>query len=261
MSDGVKKSIKRYSKNMDHQFWIFFIYLIFCIIVLLWYILSSHETYKITTKPVFQYRLGEFDEPNYPPRLIASFLSPEEVRFLIEESDREGFQISKIEDQKADMSVRQSDTCWLYPQRLPILQAIYDRVLQIPELRTEESTDYIMEPCQIVRYGIGGHYREHYDQCYEKKPYCIQQIRDFNGPRKWTLIMYLTDDFEGGETYFNNLNQHVRARSGDALLFHGLTLDNTRVHPSSLHQGIPISNGEKRIANIWIHYTGVQAEE
>jgi len=246
---------------MKRALWFFlgFLFLsIFLLCALLLYP-SSAERFS-TAPPSFQFRLGDPDEPNHAPRLLSSFLSPEEVRLLIQESDRVGFNASKIEDHKENTSIRQSETCWLYPADSPTLRSIYERVLTIPELQAADDKDYVLEPCQIVRYGPGGHYREHYDQCYDQKPYCIQQMKDFRGPRKWTLIMYLTDDFEGGETYFNNLNRHVRARAGDALLFHGLTLDNTRVHPSSLHQGMPLTRGEKRIANIWIHYTGVRIE-
>lgn len=231
--------------------------IIFFIIGLI--LLFYHESFE-SFIPTFLYRVGDIYEPNYPPRLISGFLSPEEVHLLIQESDRTGFDPSRIENNKENSNIRRSETCWLYPDKIPALQEIYDRVRQLPEL-TNEPDAYTFEPCQIVKYGPGGHYREHYDQCFDRQSYCINQMKDYGGPRKWTLIMYLTDDFDGGETYFNNLNQHVRAKAGDALLFHGLTMDNTRIHPASLHQGVPITRGEKRIANIWIHYTNIIIED
>ena len=216
------------------------------------------ETYtcKKKMKQRFKFKLADARQMNHEPRLLSGFLSAEEVKVLIEESDQQGFHTSMVEDNKKDNKVRVSETCWLYPNKIPVLAKIYERVLALPYIQDEDE-EYYTEPLQVVKYGTGGHYSSHYDQCYDNLPYCKKQMSDFNGPRKWTLIIYLTDDYEGGETFFPYLNRHVKGKSGDALLFHSLTMDNTMVHPLSLHQGSPVSNGEKRIGNVWIRTNSV----
>lgn len=205
----------------------------------------------------FQYCLGDADEPNYPPRLLRQFLTRQEISKLLEHSHTQGFGTSLVGDDSKDTSVRRSETCWLDPSDHPWLDEIYVRVRSIPELmedQTQNHVEYDFEPCQIVRYEPGGFYDEHYDQCYSNEPYCVRQVKQYGGPRKWTLIMYLTDDFDGGETYFTNLKHAVRPAAGDAILFNSLTLDNRFVHPMSLHQGCPVLQGQKYIANIWVRH-------
>ena len=221
-------------------------------------VIKKIKKIKKKQKPRFKFKLSDPRQMMPEPRLLTGFLSEEEVNALIEESDKHGFHISMVEDNRQDKKVRVSETCWLYPDKIPTLAKIYQRVLALPYIQSNnEEEQYTLEPLQVVKYGSGGHYSSHYDQCYDDMPYCKKQMKDFNGPRKWTLIMYLTDEYDGGETYFPNLNRHIKGQKGDALLFHTLTMDNTMVHPLSLHQGSEVSNGEKRIANVWIRTNAV----
>lgn len=229
-------------------------------LILLLLFLSRRKKEPWTPAPrVFEYKLGHVSEYNPEPRLIRDFLSQEEVDMLVRESDAKGFHHSLIEDNKEHDHIRKSETCWLYPADSEILRKIYQRVLALPELQEEDEETLTMEPCQVVRYQPGGHYMGHFDQCHDKSPYCVHQIQENNGPRKWTLLMYLCDDFEGGETRFIHLRRDYKGNRGDALLFHSLTPDNLRVHPLSLHQGTAVMQGEKRIANIWVRTKTVSA--
>ena len=229
--------------------------IMFTLIFLLWgaYVLYGRGA----CRPVFRFRLGDADEPNYGPRVIPGFVSREEIAKILSTSQKRGFAKSLVGNDAEDLSTRKSMTCWLDPTEHPWLQDIYTRVRSIPELAEDQATNssrYEYEQCQVVRYEPGGFYEEHYDQCHTDEAYCARQVAQFGGPRKWTLIIYLTDDFDGGETYFNKMKLGIRPSAGDAILFHGLTSDNQYVHPLSLHQGRPVLRGEKYIANIWVHH-------
>lgn len=200
----------------------------------------------------FTFQLGGEDEPYPPPRILCGFLTQEERQWLIDESGRQGFTTSLVGGDTENLAFRRSETCWLNPDDHPRLRAIYDRVLALPELRALPNC--VLESCQIVRYRPNGYFHAHYDQCCEDTPYCKEEIRRFGAPRGLTLIFYLNDDFKGGETQFANLYQTVCGRAGDAVLFHSLTADGRRVHPASLHQGLPVIEGEKWIANVWVRY-------
>ena len=237
----------------------FFMTVLIFLLILKQYPEQREKERWIQPPRVFEYKLGDPNEYNPEPRLIRNFLSQEETEALVRESDAKGFHNSLVEDQKEKNHIRKSETCWLYPKDSEILRKIYHRVLTLPELREDDEDSFSMEPCQIVRYRPGGHYIGHYDQCHLKSPYCVQQIEEHHGPRKWTLIMYLCDEFDGGETKFIHLDRKYKGNKGDALLFHSLTPDNLRVHPLSFHQGTEVLNGEKRIANVWIRTKSVVA--
>jgi prolyl 4-hydroxylase len=96
------------------------------------------------------------------------------------------------------------------------------------------------EPLQILRYRPGQQYRPHLDA-----------IAGLDNQRILTMIVYLTDAYQGGETRFTRSDFTFRGRKGDALLFRN-TLDDGRPDPASEHAGLPVTSGTKLIASRWI---------
>ena len=69
------------------------------------------------------------------------------------------------------------------------------------------------ESVQIVKYKSNNYYNEHFDSCCDNSKTCD----DFNkhgGNRIGTLLVYLTDDFQGGETYFPNIGAKIKLKPG-----------------------------------------------
>jgi len=229
--------------------------LLILLILFLIRVLVKKEYFNKDTEQqsLFQYQIADQSDPFIQPKMLLHFLTPHECDMVRELSSRQGFDASKIEDRVADSSIRTSETCWLQPEKHDLIKTIYKRVRELPEIKMM-GEDVRMEELQVVRYNQGDFYKSHYDQCHENRPYCQQQLKDFSGPRKWTILIYLNDDYDGGETEFVALNRKIKGKKGDALLFHSLTTDNTRVHPLSLHQGTPVLSGQKWISNIWIRH-------
>jgi prolyl 4-hydroxylase len=98
------------------------------------------------------------------------------------------------------------------------------------------------EPLQVLRYAPGEQYREHSDALPGVAP---------NQQRVLTVLVYLNDDYEGGETAFPAADLKVRGRAGDGLLFRNASPDGTP-NPRSLHAGLPVTAGAKLIASRWI---------
>ena len=96
------------------------------------------------------------------------------------------------------------------------------------------------EPLQVLRYRPGQQYRNHFDA-----------IAGADNQRVMTFIVYLTDDFEGGETQFVRSRRSYRGGRGDAFLFRN-TLADGRADPESEHAGLPVTAGVKMIASRWI---------
>lgn len=98
------------------------------------------------------------------------------------------------------------------------------------------------EPLQVLSYAPGQQYREHSDALPGVAPH--QQ-------RVLTFLVYLNDDYEGGETRFAATGLEVRGRPGDGLLFRNASADGAP-DPRSLHAGLPVTRGVKQLASRWI---------
>lgn len=124
------------------------------------------------------------------------------------------------------------------------------------------------EQIQVVRYKPTQEYKEHFDICHPFQAYedqlktCKEEFKKFNSVRYATIIFYLNDGFNGGETYFPDINKKIIPKKGKALIFFNCTY-NKDTHKTGLcdiidnskHAGLPVVEGktdEKWIANIWI---------
>ena len=87
---------------------------------------------------------------------------------------------------------------------------------------------------EIVRYREGGMFKPHTDAHRE------------NSHRAITIIIYLNEDFKGGETYFPNLNYKCIPKSGLVLFFMS----------TEMHASLPILEGKKNIIVFWGFYPG-----
>lgn len=71
------------------------------------------------------------------------------------------------------------------------------------------------------------------------------------GQRVATFLVYLSDDYDGGETEFSEAGFKFKARQGDALMF--LNVDQNGVpDPMSVHAGLPTTRGEKWVLSQWL---------
>lgn len=96
------------------------------------------------------------------------------------------------------------------------------------------------EPLQVLRYRPGGEYKPHFDA-----------IPGFANQRTMTFLVWLNQDYEGGETFFPTPGLRLKGRTGDAILFRNTGPDGRR-DPASGHAGLPVLRGEKLIASRWI---------
>ena len=69
--------------------------------------------------------------------------------------------------------------------------------------------------------------------------------------RHWTALIWLNDDYEGGETDFPDVGVRVKGAVGDMLLFHNVTGEGLP-DPRMIHAGLPVTSGVKWMASRWI---------
>lgn len=201
---------------------------------------------------------------SWEPRAFVyhNFLSKDECEYLIDLA-KPHMQKSTVVDEKTgkskDSRVRTSSGTFLPRGRDKIIRAIEKRIADFTFIPVEHG-----EGLQVLHYEVGQKYEPHFD-------YFLDEFNTVNGGQRIaTVLMYLSDVEEGGETvfpsakgnfstvqYWNELSEcgkgglSARPKMGDALLFWSMKPDAT-LDPSSLHAGCPVIRGDKWSATKWM---------
>jgi hypothetical protein len=126
-----------------------------------------------------------------------------------------------------------------------------DFLLELVNLRTARAVDMPPENAEglgVLHYRPGESYAPHSDYI-EDTPANAAQLAA-RGQRVITLLVYLNEDFEGGETAFPRLNLSFKPPAGAALIFRSVDR-NDRADPLTLHTGTPPTRGEKWLISKW----------
>jgi prolyl 4-hydroxylase len=190
------------------------------------------------------------DIPDYTIQEFPDFLTSEECDKIIELTDG-NLVPSKVYTSNDDLIntvSRTSKQTWLKDIKDPLIKKISDKVSNITNIKHSNNNFY--EDLQVVNYSEGGFFVPHYDPCDGDKKYC-SRMNGSLGPRLLTFLIYLNDEFNGGETEFPLINKKVTPKKGKAVLFYNIG-DDGRIIKQSLHTGKPVIGGNKWIANKWI---------
>ncbi|CAI0382437.1 unnamed protein product [Linum tenue] len=202
---------------------------------------------------------------SWEPRafLYHNFLSKEECEYLISLA-KPHMTKSTVVDSKTgkskDSRVRTSSGMFLRRGQDKIIRAIEKRIADFSLIPADNG-----EGLQILHYEIGQKYEPHFD-------YFLDEFNTKNGgQRTATLLMYLSDVEEGGETVFPSAKANsstvpwwdelsecgkkglsLKPKMGNALLFWS-TRPDASLDPSSLHGSCPVIIGNKWSATKWMH--------
>lgn len=184
---------------------------------------------------------------SWEPRifLVRDFLSADERARIIEIA-RPGLRPSVALD-KSVPNKRTSQGTFLSGALAsdPVVLALRARAAQLTLLPAEHG-----EPIQVLRYAPGEEYKNHVDYIPPKSAQAAKRMAR-GGQRLCTVLMYLNDVEEGGQTLFPRAGVEVPARQGDAVLFFNVRPDH-QVDPRTLHAGAPVIEGEKWLATLWV---------
>nr|XP_011462583.1 PREDICTED: prolyl 4-hydroxylase 1 [Fragaria vesca subsp. vesca] len=197
---------------------------------------------------------------SWSPRIIVlhNFLSMEECDYLRAIASPR-LQVSTVVDIKTGKGikskVRTSSGMFLSPQekKFPMIQAIEKRISVYSQVPIENG-----ELIQVLRYEKDQYYKPHHD--YFSDTFNLKR----GGQRVATILMYLSANVEGGETYFPMAGSgecscggkvvkgmSVKPTKGDAVLFWSMGLDG-QSDPNSIHGGCEVLAGEKWSATKWM---------
>ena len=107
-----------------------------------------------------------------------------------------------------------------------------------------------MEGSAVLHYAPGQQFFPHYDFLNTAEPGYARQVAEY-GQRVLTFLIYLSEDFEGGETHFPKLDWRYKGKTGDALFFWNV-LPNGQPDQRMLHAGLPPTSGEKFLFSQWV---------
>jgi len=178
-------------------------------------------------------------------KVYNDFLSDEECRHIIELSEAR-FSRSKLMDNENIVDYgRTSYSAELVLPNDPILDDIRSRAAKLIDI---PPTNF--EYFQCVSYERTQEYMSHFDTFDEHTENGRRTIEQ-NGQRKYTLLVYLNDAFEGGSTYFPNLDVKIQPKKGRVVVFNNLD-HNEKVLSAAYHAGLPVTTGRKYALNIWV---------
>jgi len=176
-----------------------------------------------------------------------NFLSDEECDMIIALS-KDNLIDSTVYTEKENIindSHRKSKQAWLYDNQNALIKSISEKVAKLTNMPIENQ-----EPLQVVKYESGGFFNPHYDACDGDANFC-KRLNGSSGARRITLLIYLNDEFTGGETIFPNVPYTAKPKKGKAVMFTG-TNDKDQLIEESYHGGNPVKSGVKWICNKWI---------
>ena len=209
---------------------------IILILFVLWFFITNLESFDNTVK-----------NPDYSIIEIPHFLSDFECEQIILLAKNEKLEVSKVydsTDDNIDNSSRKSEQCWLTDEHHPIIKRLSEKAAELSKTQGN-----FQEYLQVVSYPTGGKFNAHYDSCNGTDEFCERLNKE--GFRLVTVLIYLNDNFEGGETVFPKINKTVIPQKGKAVLFYNVDENGKPIY-ESLHGGNPVTKGQKFIANKWI---------
>lgn len=106
------------------------------------------------------------------------------------------------------------------------------------------------EDPNVLHYEVGQTFERHYDFLDPAEPAYAREVAKV-GQRVATFLVYLSDDFDGGETAFPELNWDYKGGKGDAIFFWNVSPEGLVEH-RLLHAGLAPTRGEKWLFSQWV---------
>lgn len=100
------------------------------------------------------------------------------------------------------------------------------------------------EMCSLLRYLPGQNYKRHVDNLLLTDRFV--EVANGIPTRDISIVGYLNDDFEGGETFFDRQNVKVKPKAGSVVVF-----PSYYTHP---HQSLPVVRGRKYAFTSWLFH-------
>jgi prolyl 4-hydroxylase len=169
-----------------------------------------------------------------------------ECDFIIEESERTGryerSMIYNTETQLSESTEMRTSTSFVDKENK--FDKIKVKAYEIIKEKLPNISIKHIEQAQIQKYENTQYVKNHVDY------FNINGKKITDSDKIATLIVYLNDDFGGGETLFNHFNIKINPIKGSALFFQYNY--NDYLNEKSRHEGLPVIEGTKYIITFWV---------
>jgi len=135
------------------------------------------------------------------------------------------------------MDQRNSKTIWFSDSE----HEVADKMAKLASQYTHLPRSH-QEKTQVVCYDVGGKFDAHHDAQYNSGA----------ATRAYTCLVYLNDDYDGGETVFTDLETVIRPKKGTMLVFRNLDYTG-KILPKSVHRANAVEGANKWICTKWVH--------
>ncbi|MFN8393761.1 MAG: 2OG-Fe(II) oxygenase [Bacteroidia bacterium] len=166
---------------------------------------------------------------------LPEFLTPAECNELIAQSEAMGYEEAKVSlsSGAVKMPGLRNNYRLIFSDK-----GLADRYWELVRMAVPEEMDGALavglnEQFRFYKYGSGQRFKRHIDGRFRRNEKEESRI---------TFMIYLNEDYEGGETAFDDVTIHPR--TGDALLF---------IHEQK-HESIPIRSGVKYVLRSDVMY-------
>jgi prolyl 4-hydroxylase len=197
---------------------------------------------------------GHFDWSKPLLWTVPAVLSAKECQAIISQAEASTWlaaTVNRLSGRVVDARIRDNDTAILKDDG-SFIDLLYQRIVaHVPEKMSREEAGHgrvevevcgLFAPMRVYRYGVGQRFGLHQDQSYTRE----------DGARSFlTLILYLNDEYTGGETDFPEQHQRIVPRQGTVLLFQHMLL----------HAGLPILSGVKYLLRTDVMYQSSRVKE
>jgi prolyl 4-hydroxylase len=184
------------------------------------------------------------------PRVIVieRFMSAAECAWIIERG-RPGLQRARVYHSSATPQVagtrtnrEASFTIFYATLALALIRERMSRATHAPVS--------FFEVAKLLHYVPGQQFALHADFIQTNTPELVREIQ-VRGQRAATLLVYLNEEYEGGETDFPRMSFRFKGARGDALIFSNIDPAGEPDY-ETIHAGLPPTSGEKWVLSQWI---------
>lgn len=228
----------------------------FCTFLIL-LIMVCFGIHLISNSPIIMYHHNiikhTFKNNSYTIYEINNILNKTECSILIKHS-LPNLKQSSVMSNKPLSDIRTSTNTFLHKNdndKDKDINIILDKISNITEKISGKSKKN-HEPLQIVNYKPNQLYKEHYDCCVPLDSTICKKDREIYGMRHSTLLIYLNDIKEGGETDFPLVNYSFKPKLGHGIFFFNLNSSETDYNILSKHAGLPPIKEDKWVCNKWV---------
>jgi prolyl 4-hydroxylase len=179
---------------------------------------------------------------------IDSFVDAGTIRRL--EADLSEMDVGPAEVAGAAGPVQDSKRIALTRKILPSQSDEIDKTLNQVAAFFQMKPELCEHP-EFISYQAGGEFKRHFDAGLGGVMPNPDPKRFEPSQRVFTAVLYLNDDFAGGETVFPRLDVTIKPKSGRLVFWQNTNIGSLKVHPISMHQGAPVKYGNKRIISFW----------